>query len=97
MQAAYFLTGYNEHNLTLVDPITAPEEAPNILTALIDKYVDMTGCEYDDEVKINDGPSGSPQDRLEGSDLLCQLPWMTPWADLFEVLEPVKVIPQNNK
>jgi hypothetical protein len=98
MQAAYLLTGYNDISLSLVDPPTPGRDTPNLLTTLIDKYVDTTQCEYDDGFKDIDGPPRITHESaicttigLQDSSLLCQLPWLTPWADLFKAFEPVKV------
>ena len=80
MDASFLLTGYNNESLSLVN---SPPDTSNMMMSLIDKFVDVSQCEYGD----NEGaPIG-----LQGSSLLAQLPWLTPWADLFKPIEPLKV------
>lgn len=98
MQAAYILTGYNDLSLSLVNPPSFGH-SPNFLTSLMEKYVDTTQFENDLDGKEDDGPTIAAAHEsaicspvgLEGSSLLSQIPWLTPWADLFEACEPVKV------
>lgn len=104
MQAAYILTGYNDLSLSLVNSPSPREDTSNFLTSLIDKYVDTTQFESLDEGQKNDGPTRTAHEGticapvgLQGSSLLCQLPWLTPWADLFEAFEPVKVYQIHRK
>jgi hypothetical protein len=109
MEAAYILTGYNNLTLSLVNPPTSEEDAPNILSTLLDQFIDTTQCQYDDPIKKIDNPDqiidttqcqydddpikkiDNPPIGLQGSHLLCQLPWLTPWAKMFQTLEPVTV------
>lgn len=81
MDDNYFaITGYDKETLPLSD---SPLNNSNNMTMLIDKFVDMSQCQYSDD-------EGTPI-GLEGSSLLAQLPWFTPWDDLFKPIEPVKV------
>jgi hypothetical protein len=73
------LTGYDKNSLSLVD---SPPDDANDMAKLIDKFLDVSQFQYSDE----DTSIG-----LEGSRLLAQLPWLTPWTDLFKPIEPVKV------
>jgi hypothetical protein len=93
MEAACILTGYNNLSLSLVNPLTPGEDAPNVLSTLLDQYIDIRQCQYDDPIKKIDEPPIS----LQGSQLLCQLPWLTPWADMFQTLKPVMVEFQLNE
>jgi hypothetical protein len=86
MEAACILTGYNNLSLSLVNSLTG-EDAPNVLSMLLDQYIDIRQCQYDDPIKKTDEPPIS----LQGSHLLCQLLWLTPWADMFQTLKPVMV------
>jgi hypothetical protein len=98
----YLFTGYTQIGHSLVNSVDLPisEDQQNILTALIDKYVDTTQCSYnmDDqildcpmEVAEEEGNSPGPPIGLEASGLLSRLPWLSKWTDLFKPLEPVKV------
>lgn len=80
MDASYILTGYNNASLSLLN---SPPDTPNDMIKLIDKFVDISHCQYSDD-------EGAPI-GLQGSSLLARLPWITPWADLFKPIEPVKV------
>jgi hypothetical protein len=80
MDASLLLTGYDKDSLSLVD---SPLDNSTDITALIDRFVNISQCEYSDN-------EGTPH-GLEGSILLPQLPWFTPWPDLFKPIEPVKV------
>lgn len=80
MDDLFFLTGYNKDSLPLVD---SPLDDPINIAALINRFVDISQCQYGD----NEGtPIG-----LEGSSLLGQLPWLTPWKDLFRPIQPFHV------
>jgi hypothetical protein len=80
MDASFILTGYNKNSFSLVD---SPLDNSKDITILMDKFLDISQCQYNDY-------EGSPV-SLEDSSLLAQLPWFTPWADLFKPIEPVKV------
>jgi hypothetical protein len=103
----HLLTGYTDfrHSQVNSDCSLIPEEAndkPSFLISLIDRYVDTTQCAYDLVEKV-DSLSGINQEAasapvgLQGSWLLSQLPWLTPWPALFKGLEPVKVFQINEQ
>jgi hypothetical protein len=96
----YFLTGYTDLRHSQVNLVNSPtsEEAPssaNLLTALLDQYMDTTQCAYLDSSEKLEGPSRIPQEEsisgLQGSKLLSQLPWITLWPIFLQASEPVKV------
>ena len=94
MQAACILTGYNDISLALVNPPTPEQNVPNVLSTLLEKYIDTTQWDYDDVDTIktlDETPMG-----LQCSPLLCHLPWLTPWADIFQTFEPGMVDLQLN-
>jgi hypothetical protein len=95
----YVFTGYTDLRHSQVNLVTLPtlEEAhgsENLLTSLLDQYIDSTQCTYQSPEKL-DGPSLIPHEEglssLQGSNLLSRLPWITPWCLFFQALEPVKV------
>ena len=96
MDASYILTGYNNTSLSLVNLPTANDNTSlslvtfptaNDITMLLDKFVDISQCHYSDDEATVFG--------LEGSKLLAQLPWNTPWADLFKPVGQVEVFSIN--
>lgn len=81
MDSSYILTGYTDISLSRVKSLL---ETPNDMKILIDKFVDISQCQYSND---DEGvPIG-----LEGSSLLAGLSWLTPWKELFNSADPVKV------
>jgi hypothetical protein len=72
------VTGYDNASMSL-----ANSPPPNEIIVLLERFLDMSQCDYGDDEGARIG--------LEGSCLLAQLPWLTPWADLFKPVEPVEV------
>lgn len=100
----YFLTGYTDLRHSQVTLPTSEEAhaSVNILSDLMEQFLDTTQYTYLDCAEKLDGPSGITNENgtsgpfgLQGSMLLSQLPWLTQWPALFEGLEPVKVFQIN--
>ena len=87
----YFLTGYNDLRHSQVNAPTLGEVS---MDTLMDLYLNKTTYTYQEHAEKLDGPSGILNEApfgLQGSTLLSQLPWLTPWPLILEASELVKI------
>ena len=99
MEAAYLVTGYNNLSLSLVNSPTSGQDRESCLSSLMDQFLNLDDSAYDSTSDTADESGSTPKGLhdLQGSKLLSQLPWHTPWADFFQAYEPVKVEFQLNE